>query len=70
MPANGQPKYPDCRVKLTGSDGNAFAILGAVKRAMKKGGCTSKQINEYVREATSGDYNDLLAVTMKTVWVD
>lgn len=26
------PKYPDIRVQLTGTDGNAYAVLGKVTR--------------------------------------
>ena len=32
------PKYPDITVRLVGEDGNPFAILGAVKEALKHGG--------------------------------
>jgi hypothetical protein len=27
-------RYPDVRVRLVGTDGNAFAVLGRVRRAM------------------------------------
>lgn len=33
-----QPKYPDIEVKLSGENGNAYVIMGRVKRAMRKGG--------------------------------
>ncbi len=59
------PKYPNIRVKLIGGDGNAFAILGQVKRALKRGGVPQAEINQYFEEATSGDYNHLLATTME-----
>lgn len=59
------PKYPNIRVKLIGEDGNAFAILGQVKRALKRGGVPQAEINQYFEEATSGDYNHLLATTME-----
>ena len=59
------PKYPNIRVKLIGGDGNAFAILGQVKRALKRGGVPQAGINQYIEEATSGDYNHLLATTME-----
>lgn len=54
---------PEVTVKLLGQDGNAFAILGSVSRAMKKAGWTQQQIGEYLNEATLGDYNHLLSVT-------
>jgi len=58
------------RVKLVGEDGNAFAILGRVRKAMKKAGVDEKIIEDYTREATSGDYTTLLATTMKYVHTD
>lgn len=61
------PKYPDVHVELTDHDGNAFAILGTVKRALRRAG-HDKAADEYFEEATTGDYNHLLQTTMK--WVD
>lgn len=58
------PKKP--RVKLVGEDGNAFAILGKVQRALKDAGL-KEQAKEYVERATAGDYNELLQVTMEYV---
>ncbi len=49
---------------LVGRDGNAFAILGLAFRAAKKAGWSQTQIDEYKGKATSGDYDNLLAVTM------
>lgn len=62
-------KYPNVKVKLVGRDGNAFAILGAVKSAMRKARLPKEAFDEYFKEATSGDYDNLLMVTMKTVEV-
>ena len=56
-------------VKLVGEDGNAFAILGKVKQALKKGG-HHDLVQPYMDEAMSGDYNNLLAVTMDYVEVE
>ena len=63
-------KFPKVRVKLLGEDGNAFAIMGRVTRAMRRAGVPQADIDEYVRSATSGDYTKLLRVTMATVQVD
>jgi len=57
------------KVKLVGEDGNAFAILGKVKRALIKAGMR-EEAEQYIREATAGDYNNLLAVTQRYVDVD
>ena len=61
-------KYPTIRVTLTGRDGNAFAILGAVTKAMREAGLDKDERDAFIAEATAGDYNHLLAAAMN--WVD
>lgn len=63
------PKFPHIEVTLTGSDGNAFAILGAVEGAMRRAGCTAEEIGTFHGEATSGDYDHLLQTCIATVSV-
>lgn len=60
-------KHPDIRVKLAGEDGNAYAILGRVCKAMRRGGVSPEDIKTYQSEAKSGDYDNLLVTTME--WV-
>lgn len=57
-------------VKLIGEDGNAFAILGKVKAALHKAGADEEYIKLYNQEAMSGDYSNLLMVTMDYVNVN
>ena len=57
-------------VKLIGQDGNAFAIMGNVKRALKRAGADKEYIDEYLKEATSSDYTHLLSVSMQYVNVE
>jgi len=52
-------------VKLTGEDGNAFAIMGTVSRALRKAGLPKEHVDKYMEESTSGDYNNLLIVAHK-----
>ena len=61
-------KYPGITVSLIGADGNAFSILGTVRKAMRQGGVPAEQVKEYMMEATSGDYDHLLQTTMQ--WVN
>lgn len=61
-------KYPEIEVQLTGQDGNAYAIMGVVARALRRHGVSAEEIAEYRRESTSGDYDNLLRVAMD--WVD
>ena len=65
-----KPPLSKPTVKLIGQDGNAFAIMGNIKRALKRAGADKEYIDEYIKEATSSDYNHLLAVSMKYVEVE
>jgi len=60
-------KEPNRRpvVQLIGCDGNAFLVMGKVKQALKKAGADQEYITQYIEEATSGDYDNLLVVSMK-----
>jgi len=57
-------------LELTGSDGNAFAILGKAQRVAKKAGWEKEKIDAVLKEATSGDYDHLLQTMMKYFEVD
>jgi hypothetical protein len=63
--ANMIDNLPKPKVKLVGTDGNAFCILGRVTSALKKAGWTKEQTDEFMAEATDGDYDHLLATCMK-----
>ncbi|SMY01259.1 hypothetical protein BSP239C_03205 [Brevibacterium sp. 239c] len=63
-----KPKYPDVSVPLVGQDGNAFAILGRVTRALNKAGVSQAERDEFFNEATSGDYDHLLRTVV--AWVN
>lgn len=57
----------DVDVELTDVDGNAFSVMGAVTKTMRRNGISQTDIDEYKKEAMSGDYDHLLRVTMETV---
>jgi hypothetical protein len=61
-------RHPEVTVQLTGHDGNAFAVMGAVQREMRRARVPKEEIDEYLSEATAGDYDHLLQTTMR--WVD
>ena len=61
-------KHPHIEVQLVGQDGNAFFILGRCKRAAQTGGLPPEEIDAFMKEATSGDYDHLLAICM--AWFD
>jgi len=44
--------------------------MGRIKQALKRAGADKEYIDEYLKEAASGDYNHLLTVSMKYVHVE
>ncbi len=63
-------RHPEVTVRLTGEDGNTFAILGRVRREMSRAGVPQEEVSEFIEEATSGDYDKLLATCMRWVEVE
>jgi hypothetical protein len=59
-----EPRYPDVAVKLVDEDGNAFAILGACRQAMRFARLPQAEIDAFMAEATSGNYDQLLQTCM------
>lgn len=49
---------------LVGTDGNAFAIMGAFRRQARKEHWTPEDIEAVLNEAQSGNYDHLLATIM------
>jgi len=64
-----EPKYPEVVVQLTGEDGNAFAIIGAVNRALREAEVSVEECQKFLDEAKSSDYDNLLRTAMKWVTV-
>jgi hypothetical protein len=58
---------PSC--KLIGMDGNTYAVLGAVARALKKAG-RADLAEEFRAKATTGNYDQLLATAMEYVEIN
>ena len=59
------PKYPDTTVRLVGQNGNAFNILGICLRAMRQAGLSQEERDTFYAEATSGNYDHLLATCIE-----
>ncbi len=64
------PTYPNIKVKLSGTDGNAYALMSRVTRALRKGKVKEPEINSIMEEAMSGDYDHLLQTLMGAVEVN
>ena len=62
-------KYPNIKVQLTGNDGNAYAVLGNVRRAMRRAKVETPEIEEFMKEAMSFNYDHLLRTCCKWVSV-
>ncbi len=58
----------DVQVRLSGTDGNAFAIMGKVSGALKRAGASKEDVEAYMSESMSGDYDNLLRTACK--WVE
>ena len=68
VPQTDGTRYPKIQVQLVGTDGNAFSIMGAVAKALRRAYVPKAEIDAFYAEATSGDYDNLLGTAMK--WVD
>ena len=62
-----QPKY-DVDVRLSGEDGNAWFILGRVQSALRRARVPHDEIEQFLSEAMSSDYDHLLQTCM--LWVN
>jgi hypothetical protein len=60
-------RHPEISVQLTGTDGNAMAVMARVTRALRQAG-HADEVNEFMEEAMSGDYDNLLTTCQE--WVD
>lgn len=63
-------KHPEIAVKLIGTDGNAFAIIAAVRTALMDAGISDDEIQQFIKEVTAGDYDHLLRTCMEWVNVE
>ena len=62
--------YPDITVELTGTDGNAFSVIGKVQKAIRRaeGVDAARRFSEQAMQ--SGSYDELLQFCMSTVNVE
>lgn len=62
-------KHPEVEVKLTGTNGNIYAVIGKVREAMRRAGIPAQEITAFTTAVTnSGSYDRALATVME--WVD
>ena len=53
---------PYVKIDLSGPQGNAFVVLGMCQAAARQAKWTEEEINNFMDNATSGDYEHLLDV--------
>ncbi len=56
------------KLRLTGEDGNAFLILGRAMKALQRSGASQGEIDHFLKEAQSSNYDHLIQTVMK--WCD
>lgn len=56
-----------CKYTLEGVDGNSFAIMAYVKKAMVNTKLSKEEMDNYIKEATSGDYGNLVRTSQKYI---
>jgi len=63
------PKY-DIEVELSGQNGNVFNLIAICKRAMSRNKVPKEEVDKFVEEATSGDYDHALGVMQEWLIVN
>ena len=61
---SAEPIAKGVHVRLVGEDGNAFSIMGRVIKALRRAG-RGDLVEPFMKEATSGNYTNLLATCLK-----
>lgn len=66
-----EEKHPltEVTVRLIGVDGNAFNLIGLTRDALRRGGHAAL-IERFTREATSGDYLNVISTIMRYCHVE
>ncbi len=68
MSETSNVKFPEITVELTGTDGNAFSILGKVTKTMRRAGVSKADREAFLKEATAARYDELLTTVFR--WVN
>jgi hypothetical protein len=64
------PRYPDVHVRLVGEDGNVFAIIARVCRALRRAG-EPEAASAFAGAAMQQEsYDDVLRLVLETVDAD
>ena len=66
MTHNESKPLTNATVVLTGTDSNAFSILGRVRRAILESN-HPELVDQFFEEATAGDYDNVLRTCLRYV---
>ena len=55
------------KYSLIGINGNAFCVMGYVSLAMQEVGMSKEEINQYILNAMSSNYDHLLSVSFDMI---
>lgn len=64
------PDHPEVVVRLVGRDGNAFAVIAAVRRGLQSAGLLAEAEAFTNAGFDSESYDDLLRLVLSTVTVE
>lgn len=62
--------YTNVTVVLIKTDGNAFALLGKVRQALRRAKYNTEFIEQFTQDAMAGNYDDLLQCITRYVNVE
>ena len=62
--------YTNVSVQLINTDGNAFALLGKVRQALRRAKYDTAFIEQFTHDAMAGNYDELLQCIMRYVNVE
>lgn len=62
------PRFPQVKVRLTGKDSSAPAIVARCREAARAAGVAGADLDQFMRVAFSGDYDNVIATAMD--WFD
>lgn len=65
---SNEPRFPDVTVQLPNDTNTGSRYVARVSGALRRGGATQEEVDEFIHEATSGDYDNMLATVQR--WVD
>ena len=62
--------YQNIKIKLVGYNGNTFSILEHCFATIRSSRLPKTELDEFKKQATSGDYNNLLSTCLEWFYVE